>query len=121
MFLYPGQELIGCVRRSKSKIVNGVIYVVERVTAESVTVRMHEDYSLTANVMKDGGIKRALRPYLEEVKRLLKDDTRTPQDLSKMASPALQKALKDRITVWGHQFALEYVRAALSGSSCARG
>ena len=104
MYLYLKQELIGYTRKSTS-IVNGVIYIVEAIAPKSeacpdgsVSVRMHEEYSPLTTLLQDGSLKEALRPYLAEVQRLLRNGRAwVPHALSREASRELQDILKNRI------------------------
>ena len=100
MYLYPGQELIGYMRKSTS-VVNGIIYIVDAITPKdescpegSVTVRMHEDYSPLTTILQED----ALRPYLEEVEGLLRNGkSLRPHALQSKVSRGLLDTLSNRI------------------------
>ena len=109
MYLYPGYELIGAVRKTPAPIVNGVMYIVKEVKEKSeacpessVTVCMHEDYSPFAKLEQDKSLRDALEGHVEEVSVLLlavAEYMQTPQRLSRQASPHLLQTLKTRITM----------------------
>ena len=65
-------------------MVNGALYVVERVTATHVTLRIHEDYSSLAKLDTQENCE-ALRPFIPQVMRHLAQP-RTPNTLTQMAS-----------------------------------
>ena len=89
MLLWRRMDLIGCTRGgSKSdNVVNGALYVVERVSATDVTMRIHEDYSRLAKFDTPEN-REALRPFLSEVMGHL-TQPRTPKTISGMASTEL--------------------------------
>ena len=109
MYLSPGYELVGSVRKTPAPIVNGVVYIVKDVKAKSdacpegsVTVCMHEDYSPFVKLEQDKSLRGALAGYIEEVSDLLlavADNTQTPQSLSRQASPELLHTLKTHIAM----------------------
>ena len=78
MNLWEGVELVGCTRKSKSEILNGCIYVVERVETDTVTVRLHEDYRAAPEKFNKPHVRAALAPFLAEVQDILKEKPCSP-------------------------------------------
>ena len=101
MYLYRGQELIGCNRQCGS-IVNGVIYTVrdvrekcEEYTDGLMTVQMHEEYSMFSTVSND--LKRECEPFVEDVEKLVTEKARSMRYLSMNAPRELRDLLKSRV------------------------
>ena len=77
MYLDPGYELIGAVRKTPAPIVSGVMYIVKEVNEKSeacpegsVTVCMREDYSPVAKLEQDKSLRGALEGDVEDVSDL---------------------------------------------------
>ena len=95
MLLWPGIELIGC--NGVGKIVNGVIYRVEAVTEDKITVIMTEEFRASLLEMTNKATRDELRKKLSEemqvVLSVLETGPLTPATLATKASRC-QGALK---------------------------
>lgn len=89
-----GVDLIGCTRNTKGSVVNGCIYVVDKVGRESVTLRTHEDCNLDTARIKKAHMHDPLEVYVPHVKKLLEEKARTAGYLQHYAEDSSTSELK---------------------------
>ena len=99
MYMWPGIEVIGCVRKDKSDILNGCIYIVKDVDEHEVTFSLHDDYNIHTKFDKPE-TQKALERFVPDVVNLLQRGPKTPHSLEQRNTNLdLKVALKQHI--WG--------------------